>query len=367
VACAAVGHNGPIIASAKRVAAAAACSVLLTAPAFAAPGAVVDGISDQSLPAWDRSFASSPLAALVRERLTDGAAAQIRFARYVVQWDAMAEPSAGPNPHGDYRERFEAWLIDARQLGLATVVALTSYGAEQPSSTGAYTAMLGALLARALTVGQPVAFVEPWNEPNGQGRAAPAAAARRADAANALCTALAVCRVIAGDFQDTPGASSYELAYEAALTFAPDAWGVHPYVSVAEHDAAPLASIEANLPGRGRGRQVWVTEVGGYYCRRGQTLGQARQAADAQYLLDELPRAVPIAPAHVFYYGLLYADGGRAPCTRAGGEDTELFGPGDQPRAAARLIFPQAAAEGGPLFGPSPGSDPLGLVGAGEG
>ncbi len=44
---------------------------------------------------------------------------QITLARYVVQWSAMAEVSAGANAKGDYRERFEAWLKDIRALGLA--------------------------------------------------------------------------------------------------------------------------------------------------------------------------------------------------------------------------------------------------------
>ena len=35
---------------------------------------------------------------------------------------------------GDYRERFEAWLEDVRGLGLAPVLALTSYTSVYPNS-----------------------------------------------------------------------------------------------------------------------------------------------------------------------------------------------------------------------------------------
>jgi hypothetical protein len=364
--------NGAISAPGKRAAAvAAACALLIFAPAARAADARVDGISDQSLPAWDGAFASSSLAALLARRLAGSPPAQIRFARYVVQWDAIAEPSGGPNPHGDYRERFEAWLVDVHALGLTPVVALTSYTTAPPPAAGAYTPMLQALLDRALALGEPLAYVEPWNEPNGQGRAAAATAAGLANAANALCSALGSCEVIAGDFQDTAGAPAYERSYEAALTFAPGAWGVHPYVAVATHDARTLSGIEAALPRRGSGTgaaagaPLWLTEVGGYYCRRGHVLGAARQAADVAYLLDALARATPIAPAHVFYYGVLYADGREAPCTGVGGEDTELYGPGDQPRPAALLVFGQAAAQPAPLFGPGPGADPMEAPGGG--
>ena len=92
----------------------------------------VDGISDQSLPEWDGSFASSPFATFFRSRWAHAASGQITLARYVVQWDAMAESSAGGHAGGNYRERFEAWLEDVRSLGLVPVLALTSYRTPDP-------------------------------------------------------------------------------------------------------------------------------------------------------------------------------------------------------------------------------------------
>ena len=107
---------------------------------------------------------------------------------------------------------------------------------------------------------------------------------------------------------------------------------------------------------------MWFTEVGALYCSRGRVLGEASQAAEARYLLDGLMRDPGVAPAHVFYYGVMFADGRRAPCSPAGGEDSELFAPGGRPRAAAGLVFPAAAAAVRSLsFGPGPGASPAAL------
>ena len=69
----------------------------------------VDGISDQSMPAWGDGGAALA-AGLFARPPAEGS--RLTLARYVVQWDALAQPSDGPDPHGDYRERFEAWLAD---------------------------------------------------------------------------------------------------------------------------------------------------------------------------------------------------------------------------------------------------------------
>jgi hypothetical protein len=321
----------------------------------------LDGISDQSLPAWDGSFASSTLTAMLRMSDAVGQGGQIELARYVVQWNVASEPSRGPNAWGDYRERFEAWLTDVRDLGLTAVVAPTSYDGGHPASTGSYTPALQAILALALGAGEPIAYLEPWNEPNGQGRATATSAAELANAANAVCVSERGCTVIAGDLQDTTGFLAYERRYERALTFAPSAWGIHPYVSVAAHDDTAVRSFAAGLPARGAGAELWITEIAGLYCRRGTVLGQARQARDVSYLVDGLLRDPAVAPAHAIYYGLAGGAGRSVPCTRSGGEDSELFGPGDQARAAAAVAFPTLAGDGSPLFGPSPAGGSAGL------
>jgi hypothetical protein len=306
----------------------------------------VDGISDQSLPAWEGSFASSPFVGLLRSTWAGPAPARIELARYVVQWNAMSEASAGPAPAGDYRERFEAWIADVGALGLTPVLAPTSYDGVRPRSPGDYERALEALLGAAASAGHPVAYVEAWNEPNNQGREAPAKAAAFANVADALCRVRGDCEVIAGDLEDSRDVVAYERAYASALTFSPRIWGAHPYTAVKAHDDANLLAFLAQLPARGAGAQLWFTEVGAYYCLHGAVRGESRQAADAAYLVHELIPDPAVAPAHVIYYGLLYRDNLQAPCTAAGGDDVELFGPGDAPRAAAAIVLGSGAGFG---------------------
>jgi hypothetical protein len=341
------------------------CPLLLGARAAAASGGV-DGISDQSLPAWIGPVPGGPLSALFRAPLGAAAGSPITLARYVVQWNALTEPSAGADANGDYRERFEAWLADVRDLGLTPVLALTSYDGVHPRSVGEYTASLQDLIAAALALGRPIAYVEPWNEPNNQGREDAGTAAALANAAAALCAGPAACRVIAGDFEDQAGLPAYERAYERALTFAPEAWGVHPYVSVKNRQPATLLSFKAALPGRGSNAEIWYTEIGAFYCRHGRELGQESQAAEASYLVNTLMRDPAVAPVHVLYYELMSTPRSAAPCA-GGGEDSGLYGPGGEPRAAAGVVFPTAGLGALPAFGPDPVATAIALPGAGVG
>jgi hypothetical protein len=306
--------------------------------ASAAPGHI-DGISDQSLPAWDGSFSVSPFASFFRSRWSRVDSGQIVLTRYVLQWDAMTEPSSGAHADGDYRERFEAWLEDARSMNLTPVVALTSYDHVYPGSPGEYLARLEAIIGRAGEMGYPIAYVEPWNEPDNQGGESAASAAGFANSAHGLCAATRACAIIAGDFEDRRDVVSYEQAYERALTFEPRVWGVHPYVSVQAHDDSSLRRLIAALPGHGAGLQIWFTEVGALYCSRGDVRGEARQASDASYLVNTLLHDPSVAPVHAFYYGFLFGSHAQAPCTAGGGQDSELYTSSDLARAAARVVL----------------------------
>jgi hypothetical protein len=314
------------------------CLLALLVSLAAGPGAAragtpyVDGISDQSLTDWNGGFSTSPFASFFRETWVG----QIAFARYVVQWNAMAEQSAGANADGDYRERFEAWVRDIRSLGLAPVIALTSYTPGYPSAAGEYEQELEALLAVADRAGAPVGYIEPWNEPNNQGNEPAAKAGEIANWAESVC-ARRDCQVIAGDLEDSPSAASYEHAYTDALAFSPAIWGIHPYRAVKAHSASSVLSVEQALPRHGAGAQIWFTEVGAYYCADGQMLGEAQQASDASYLVNTL---IPtIAPTHVFYYGFMAGDNAEAPCATGAGEDSELYRASGVARAAAGVIF----------------------------
>jgi hypothetical protein len=335
----------------------ACLTVLLVALAILCAGASaaarhVDGISDQSLPEWDGSFAGSPFANFFRSRWARPASGQISLARYVLQWDAIAEGATRQPAGGDYRARFEAWLEDVRSLGLTPVVALTSYDHVYPGSPAAYRASLEAILNRASVIGYPISYVEPWNEPNRQGNEDAVSAAAFANTANDVCGRMPNCTVVAGDFEDSASAIAYAQDYERALRFSPGIWGVHPYVSVQSHDDGNLLRLISALPARGTGRQIWFTEIGALYCARGRVRGEARQASDAQYLVNTLLRDPALAPAHVFYYGFLFGDHASAPCAAGGGEDSELYGSSDAPRAAASVLLrPVGAAE---RFAPEP-------------
>lgn len=306
---------------------------LALTPATADAGTTyVDGISDQSLPAWNGSFADSSFASFFRTSWVG----QIALARYVVQWNAMAEASSGANTDGDYRERFEAWLLDVRSLGLAPVLALTSYNEVYPAAPGEYQRELERLLGQADQLQASVGYVEPWNEPNNQGREPANRAGEIADWAEPVC-AHQGCQLIAGDFEDAPSLASYEQAYISALSFSPALWGIHPYRAVKAHSDASVLSFEQALPGHGADAHIWFTEIGAYYCVHGHVLGEAQQAADATYLVNDLIPA--IAPTHVFYYGFMAGGDSEVPCAGASASDSELYRASGEPRAAAGVVF----------------------------
>jgi hypothetical protein len=337
------------------------------APARAATP-YVDGISDQSLPAWDGDFAGSYFGRLFSQVWVRGG--HIRLARYVVQWDVMREPSGGADAQGDYRERLEAWLEDVASLGLTPDLALTSYDGIYPQSAAEYSLSLKPLLERARAMGRPISYVEAWNEPNNQGALPAARAAQLTNAADSLCEQEYNCRVVAGDLEDSPEVAGYEREYEQGLDFSPAIWGVHPYYSVQEKSEAPLENFEVNLPRGGAGAQIWFTEIAARACTdyggRLVENGAGGQAERAAWLLDALMHNSK--PAHVFYYAFLLADGRRPSCASEG-EDDALYLPGtgagvpgaggtagapDAPRPAAGYIW-----DGRPGVPPGVCSEPL--------
>jgi hypothetical protein len=347
--------------------------VVPVAPAHANTS-TIDGISDQSLPAWDGAFADSYFAELFRAEWDS--ASRIRYARYVVQWNVMA------TGHGVERAAFASWLRDVASLGLIPDVALTSYDGIRPVSPTEYAARLAELLERAAAIGEPLPYVEAWNEPNNQGDESAPAAARLANAAQTLCATRYGCAVIAGDFEDRPGLVVYERRYERNLDFAPAIWGVHPYWSVQAMSEAPYLSVLRNLPDEGAGAQVWITEIAARKCTDyGGALveyGEAGQALRAHWLVDTLLRNHP--PAHAFYYEFLLGDR-RQPSCASEPEDGALYvpaGPGeapsgylgvlDRPRLAARYIWagPGLPWEPGGLLGED-AALPLGAGGSAAG
>jgi hypothetical protein len=141
----------------------------------------------------------------------------------------------------------------------------------------------------------------------------------------------------------------YEAQYEQQLDPKnPSNWGVHPYFALNDGARSELAGFRSHLPGGGVSDQIWFTEVGAYNCyyrgsKRVQS-GESQQAAQAQFLVDQLMPA--LQPAHVFYYYFLPPGAGQPPCTEHPYEaDDALYVPGPTPnlpagpRPAAAMIF----------------------------
>ncbi len=296
----------------------------------------VDGISDQSLPSWDRSFAGAYSAGFFHDAWVAGLSSHISFARYVVQWNVMFGYA---HPH--YLAQLESWYRDVLTLGLTPDISLAAYDGALPGSSSEYLAALQALLDRF----PATAYVEAWNEPNDTPGLSAGTAARYTLAAQSLCRARG-CTVIAGNFLDSASMTAYEREYARALYPASLAnWGIHPYAAVKTRTPAPVLAFRSNLPDAGAGERIWFTEVGAYRCEGGarpELLGERAQALDASWLVNRL--MPEIQPAHVFYYEFLFKDRRSPPCDRSD-SDTALYAPAgdrngvDVPRAAASYIY----------------------------
>lgn len=308
----------------------------LTGGSLSPPGtAYVDGISDQSLPYWDPSFAGTYSAGFFHDEWVAGLSSHISLARYVVQWNVMS--GAYPN----YLEQLESWYRDVLTLGLTPEISLAAYDGVLPGSYPEYRAALQALLDRF----PATSYVEAWDEPNDTLGLPAGTAARYTLIAQSLCRDRG-CTVIAGNFLDSASMTAYEREYARALS--PESltnWGIHPYLAVKSRDAATVLAFRFNLPDAGSGERIWFTEVGAYRCEGGaqpEFLGERAQARDASWLVNRL--MPEIQPLHVFYYEFLFREHRPPPCDRSD-SDTALYAPSgdrgalDVPRAAASYIY----------------------------
>lgn len=313
----------------------------LTGVSLAPPRtAYVDGISDQSLPYWDGSFAGSYSAGFFHDAWVTGLSSHISLARYVVQWNVMS------GAHPDYLAQLESWYSDVLTLGLTPEVSLAAYDGVLPASSPEYRAALQGLLDRF----PATAYVEAWDEPNDTSGLTAVTAAHYTLIAQSLCQSRG-CTVIAGNLLDSASMVAYERAYASALRpFDFADWGVHPYLAVKEHDPATVLAFRSNLPAAGAGARIWFTEIGAYRCEGGTRpalRGERAQALDASWLVNRLMPEVQ--PAHVFYYEFLFKDRRPPPCDRSD-SDTALYAPSgdrsalDVPRAAASYIYDDRGA-----------------------
>jgi hypothetical protein len=357
-----------------------------------ASAARVDGISDQNLAHWDgaafdvASFSSRPFPRYFRDVWVGGGEGHVSYARFVVPWDVMAAPR-GETLHFDL---FAAWLADVRWLGLTPVLAVEqaesvtrangAYLGRIPASAESYRAYVAALLRYAASAGEPIRYLEAWNEPNntgtgpvGEGHPSAALAAEFMNVASSLCAERG-CTPIAGDFLDsqyqqpgheeakertrgapTSGASAgvastgmgvaYEREYLAHLTTPyPLNWGFHPYAAVKYRTTQTIAAFERALPSQAA---VWFTEVGAYLCQGAHASTQSEQADGVRYLDGLIDPALKVT--HAFYYELkAETEEQETSCPGPGGADTSVYGSSDQARPAAQAVF------GGAIPTPSP-------------
>ncbi|HXB63291.1 MAG TPA: hypothetical protein VNV42_00300 [Solirubrobacteraceae bacterium] len=333
------------------------CAGWLAPPAGAI--AYVDGISDQDIATWDGTGDGYFANWFAKAWVEDG---HIAYVRYVVQWNAMLQPSDGPNPGGDYRERFEAWYdaVEAHTPSLTLDLSLSNFvegGHARPTPSQYREA-----LERILDYATAARVVEPWNEPDNGGEAqglatgthvAPVRAAEYAMQAATACNAHR-CTTVVGNLLDceTCQMVRYEHEYREALKgWSFRDWGMHPYVAVKQERTA---TVDRFLENWGDGAtSLWLTEVGAFVCEDyGSTVTwtEAQQSQHAEWLVKNL---LPGA-AHVFYYDFLdgYNEQPQRECeAREGKPDTALYVPGggaagwagsgtpDRPRPAAAWIF----------------------------
>lgn len=338
----------------------------------------VDGVSDQNLAHWDNaafnvsSFADGYLPSLFRAPPIGGRiASQIKLARIVIPWDVMAGAAEGGERL--HYHLFVAWLEDVKWLGLTPDVAIeqaetTVTSGDRtlprvPRSSEEYEQSVSALLAYAVSVGEPIQYLEAWNEPNNTGAGnvnvghpSAAAAAHFMNAASSLC-ATRGCKPIAGDFLDSQYAwkgheeaheqgtnagmgLSYENEYIAHLSPGRSlTWGFHPYAAVKYETTETVTAFEQDLPGSGSDHSIWFTEVGAYLCQYpSQRSTEQEQQAGAEYLVRLIRDYFEVA--HAFYYEI--SNGYHTETNCAAGSDTSLYDRNDQPRLAAGVILGNA-------------------------
>jgi hypothetical protein len=306
------------------------CSLVVVASAQAGTG-YVDGISDQSMPSWDGGFSGNYFASFFDSTWVNPPP-HIAYARYVVQWNVMYKSTEKPyneEPYVHYRQQFEEWVNDAAGMGLTLEIAVTEYpGTPYPSSSSEYKSRLKEIINQANAQGHPISYLEPWNEPNGQGKETEVAAAHFANEGNAVCKESPKCTVIAGNVEDSSSATKYLTTYRESLNFTPIDWGVHPYQSVEHRELKYYKYFLEGLPNKGVGDHVWFTEVGTRRCTATTENGEIGQAERAKWLVQTL---MPSAePEHVLYWEFLLKNRQQPSCSET---DDALYVPSSDPNA----------------------------------
>jgi hypothetical protein len=235
---------------------------------------------------------------------------------------------------GEVPGPWDSWLQEAHRDGLDVLVALGhGSGSGCPTTNcalvplGSYRSALNHLLQRYPFITE----IEPWNEPNDSAEPTaghPAAAAAYYEAARSVCPS---CTLIAGDLLDGPSLAEYLSEYVAALSGAPQVWGLHDYYDANYFESDGIATMLSDTSGA-----LWLTETGGLD-QDGALPYDEQRAAEADEWIYGLAAAHARIP-RVYYYGWLAS-------TQPGSFDSGLLGADGSPRPAYWTIRAHTAPD----------------------
>jgi hypothetical protein len=188
----------------------------------------------------------------------------------IVPWDAVhSQP-----------EKVDAWLAATRAAGMAPHIAFEHLSSDRcPGSPcvlpsrAQYRAAVDAFLARWPQVRTFTAFNEA-NHPSQPTARRPEAAAGFYDELRAAC---ARCTIVAADILDSGSYLRWLRGFRAAITGAPQLWGLHNYADVTYGVTTATDAVLAAVPGK-----LWVEETGGIVLRRAAAGSELLTADEAR-------------------------------------------------------------------------------------
>lgn len=230
----------PAVIAALVLAALLAAAALATAPAHAATGSYVVGISDNK----PGTFFDPRLKEV-----------GIRTARLVIPWNAISRDP----------KSVAAWMNGARSHGIKPLIAFDRTRGNNCPKRPCYLPTVKQFQRefRKFRKAYPsVRWYTPWNEANHPGQPTAKRPDRVADFHDVIADACRRCTVVAGDPLDTIGVSGWMRSYEKRLKRkhrrTVRVWGLHNYIS-----ANYFSSAGTREALKATKADIWLTETGG--------------------------------------------------------------------------------------------------------
>ena len=241
----------------------------LAAPAPSA--ATVVGIGDQK----PETFADPLFQAL-----------NVKRSRYITPWNSIfTEP-----------ERLDAWINAARAGGIRETLIVFSHARGDECRNGrgcrlpsvrAYTRAFKAFRRKYPSI----KTISPWDEINSLTQPTAKNPRRAAQFYNAVRANCRGCKVVAADIQDLSPRSMtrYLKRFLPHVKGKPRIWGLHNYTDTNRSRSSGTKTMLRLVKG-----EIWLTETGGIYKRRGSgnqlRPSESRQARATNYLFSRLVR-----------------------------------------------------------------------------